>query len=65
MSTIRPPPLFRRLVDLDVFDDEVARIQALGICVGFCVFKQPDKESGGFFRPAGFGDAKLFAFSRK
>ena len=40
MSTICPPPLFRRLIYLYMLDDEVARIQALGICIGFCVFEE-------------------------
>ncbi|KAL8637115.1 MAG: hypothetical protein Q9228_005581 [Teloschistes exilis] len=61
MSTICPTALFRRLVDLDVFDDEVSGVETLGVGVCFCVFEEAEEEFGGFDGPAGFGDAELFA----
>lgn len=54
--------LLRRLVDLDVFDDQVARVEALGVGVGFGVFEQREEESCRFDGPAGAGDAELFAW---
>lgn len=62
MSTICPTALFRRLVDLDVFDDEVSGVETLGVGVCFCVFEETEEEFGGFDGPAGFGDAELFAY---
>ena len=61
MSTICPAALLGRLVDLDVLDDEVARIEALGVRVGFGVFQQREEVLGGLDGPAGARDAELFA----
>ena len=61
MSSICPPPLLRRLVDLDVFDDQIACVQAFGVCIRFCVLEEAEEEFGAFLWPAGFGDAELFA----
>ena len=63
MRTIGTPPLLRRLVDLDMLHDEIARVETLGICVRFGVFEEAEQELGGFDGPAGFGDAELFAYS--
>ena len=46
MSAIGSPPLFGRLVDLDVLDDQVARVQAFGVGVGFGVLEQAEEELG-------------------
>lgn len=49
------------LVHLDVLDDQLRRVEPLGVGVGFGVFEQADQEFGGFDGPASLGDAKLFA----
>lgn len=61
MSAISSTSLLRRLIDLNMLDDQIARIQTLGVRVRFCVFEQAEEEFGGFNGPAGFGYAKLFA----
>lgn len=61
MSTIRTATLLGRLVDLDVLDDQVAGVEAFGVGVCFRVFEEAEEELGGFFGPAGFGDAELFS----
>lgn len=65
MRAIGPTSLFRRLVHLDVLDDQVARVEALGVGVGLGVLEQAEEELGGFDGPAGFGDAELFAYSHR
>ena len=60
MSTVSTTTLLRCLIDLDVLDDQIAGIEALGVGVCFCVFEEAEEEFGGFFGPAGFGDAELF-----
>ena len=61
MSTVRTTALLGRLVDLDVLDDQVAGVQALGVGVGFGVLEQRQEMLGGLDRPAGAGYAELFA----
>lgn len=61
MSTVCTTSLLWRLVDLDVLDNQVASIEAFGVCVCFCVLEEAEEEFGGLFGPAGFGDAELFA----
>ena len=61
MRTIRPPPLLRRLIHLDVLHDQIPRVQTLGVGVGLGVLEQAEQELGGFLGPAGAGDAELFA----
>ena len=58
---IRTPSLLRRLVDLDVLDDEIAGVEALGVGVRFGVLEQAEQELGGFDGPAGLGHAELLA----
>lgn len=65
MCAICPTSLLRRLVHLDVLDDQIPRIQTLGVGIGFCILEQTEEELGGFDGPAGFGDAELFACVRK
>ena len=62
VSTIGPAALFWCLVDLDVLDDEVARVEALGVGVGFGVLEEREEVLGRLDGPAGPGDAKLFAY---
>ena len=65
VSTVCAPPLLRRLVDLDVLDDQVARIKPLGVGVGLGVLEQAEQELGRLDGPARLGDAELFAYSPK
>lgn len=62
VSAIRPTSLLRRLVHLDMLDDQVPRVEALGVGVGLGVLEQAEEELGGFDGPTGFGDAELFAY---
>ena len=52
MSTVCASPLFRGLVDLDVLDDEIAGVEALGISIRFCVLEETEEEISGFDGPA-------------
>ncbi len=52
MSTVRPAALLGRLVDLDVLDNEIARVKALGVRVGFGVAQQRQQELRRLHRPA-------------
>jgi hypothetical protein len=64
MRTVRATTLLGRLVDLDVLDDQVAGVQALGVGVCFGVLEEREQECGGLLGPAGAGDAELFACVR-
>ena len=44
MSTIRASPLLRRLIDLDVLDNQIARIQTLRIRIRLSVLQQAEQE---------------------
>jgi hypothetical protein len=61
MGTICTTTLLGCLVDLDVLDDQVAGVQALGVGVCFCVLEECKEMFGGFDGPAGAGDTELFA----
>lgn len=61
VSTVSAPSLLRGLVDLDVLDDQVARVEALGVGVGLGVLEETEKDLGGLDRPAGPGDAQSLA----
>jgi hypothetical protein len=52
VSTVCTSPLFRGLVDLDVFDDEIAGVEAFGISICLCVLEETEEEIGGFDGPA-------------
>jgi len=62
VSAVRASPLLRRLVDLDVLDDQVAGIQTLGIRVRLGVLQQAEQELSRLDGPAGPADAKLLAY---
>lgn len=40
MSTVRATTLLGRLVDLDVLDNQIARVEALGVGVGLGVLEE-------------------------
>lgn len=61
MSTVSTSSLLWCLVDLDVLDDEVGGVEALGVGIGFGVLEETEKELGGLDRPAGAGDTHLFS----
>lgn len=61
MSTVSTSSLLWCLVDLDVLDDEVGGVEALGVGIGFGVLEETEKELGGLDWPAGTGDTHLFA----
>ena len=42
MSAVCAPPLLRGLVYLDVLDDQVSRVEAFGVGVGFGVLEQAE-----------------------
>lgn len=62
VSTVRASPLLRRLVDLDVLDDQVAGVQALGVGIGLSILEQREQELSGLDGPTGLADAELLAF---
>lgn len=61
MGSVCSSTLLWCLVDLDVLDDQVTGIETLGICVGFGVLEETQKELGGLDWPSGAGDTELFA----
>jgi hypothetical protein len=61
VSTVCASSLLWCLVNLDVLDDEVRGIEALGVGVGFGVLEETEKELGGLDWPAGTGDTHLLA----
>ena len=61
MRPISTSPLLRRLIYLDMFDDQIAGVETLGIGVGFCIFEESKKELGGLLGPASFRHAELFS----
>ena len=62
MSTVCASALLWCLVDLDVLDNEVASVEALGIGVGLGVLEETEKELGRLNWPAGAGDTELLAY---
>ena len=46
MGAVCTSSLLGSLIDLDVLDDEVGCVEALGIGVGFGVFQKADEEFG-------------------
>ena len=46
MGTVSSTTLLGSLVYLDMLDDQVAGVEAFGVGVGFCVFKEAEEEFG-------------------
>lgn len=61
VGTVCPSPLLGGLVDLDVLDNQVAGVEALGVGVGLSVLEKTEEELGGLGGPAGLGDTELLA----
>lgn len=54
VGTVCAATLLGSLVDLDVLDDELLKIETLGIGVGLGVLEQVEQELGGLDWVAGF-----------
>lgn len=63
VSTVSAPSLLGSLVDLDVLDDQVAGVEALGVGVGLSVLEETDEDLSGLDGPAGLGDTESLALS--
>ena len=61
MGTVSAPALLGGLVDLDMLDDQVGGIEALGVGVGLSVLEETEKDLGGLDGPAGLGDTESLA----
>jgi hypothetical protein len=62
MGTVCASSLLWCLVDLDVLDDEVGCVEALGVGIRFGVLEETEEELSGLNWPAGTGDAHLLAW---
>jgi len=65
VSAVCAAALLGSLVDLDVLDDQVAGVEALGVGVGLSVLEEAEEELGGLDGPAGAGDTELLAYCPK
>ena len=61
MGTVSPAALLGGLVDLDVLNDQVAGVEALGVGVGLGVLEEAEQVLSGLDGPSGLGDAELLA----
>lgn len=61
MGTVGPSPLLGSLVDLNVRNQKVGGVEALGVGIGLSIAEETEKELGGLLRPARSRDAELFA----
>jgi hypothetical protein len=49
------------LVDLDVLNNEVAGVEAFGVCISLGILQEAEEMLGRLHRPAGFGNTPLLA----
>ena len=63
MSTVGTSAALGSLVDLDVLDNEVAGVEALGVGVGLGVLQKVEEELGGLNRPTGTGNTPLLSWN--
>jgi len=61
VGTVSAPALLGGLVDLDVLDDQVAGVEALGVGVGLGVLEEAEQDLSGLLGPAGAGHAESLA----
>lgn len=61
MGTVGAPALLGGLVDLDVLDDQVAGVEALGVGVGLGVPEEREEVLGRLDGPPSTGDTELLA----
>ena len=62
MGTVCAAALLGGLVDLDVLDDQVGGVEALGVGVGLGVLEEREEELSALHWPAGLGDTESLAF---
>jgi hypothetical protein len=63
VSTVGTSAALGSLVDLDVLDNEVAGVKALGVGVGLGVLQKVKEELGGLNGPAGTGNTPLLSWN--
>lgn len=61
MRPIRPPPLLRRLIDLNMPHHQIPRIQPLRIRIRLRILQQAQQEFGRLLGPARLAHAELLA----
>ena len=61
VSSVCSTALLWGLVDLDMFDNQVAGVKAFGVGVRFGILEETEEEFRGLDRMAGSRDTKLFA----
>lgn len=61
VSAVCAPSLLGGLVDLNVLDDQVGGVEALGVGVGLSVLEQTEDELGALDGPAGLGNTESLA----
>lgn len=61
VSAVCSAALLGGLVDLDVLDNQVGGVKALGVGVGFGVLEKSQQKLGRLDGVSGFGDTKLLA----
>jgi hypothetical protein len=62
VSTVCSSTLLGGLVDLDVFDDQVAGVKTFGVGVCLGVLQETQEELGGLDGPSSTGDTELLAY---
>ena len=62
MGTICPAPLLRCLVDLNVLDYQIARVQSLGIRICLSILQKCEKMLRRLDRPPSTRNTKLFSY---
>lgn len=65
VCTVCAAALFRCLVDLNVLDDQVAGVEALGVGIGLGVLEQAEQELSRLDGPAGLGDSESLACGKE
>ncbi|KAK5627298.1 hypothetical protein RRF57_003013 [Xylaria bambusicola] len=65
VRTVCASSLLRGLVDLNVLDDEIASVEALGIGIGLGVLEETEQELGRLNGPAGAGNTELLSYQTK
>jgi hypothetical protein len=65
VGTVSAPALLGGLVDLDVLDDQVAGVEALGVGVGLGVLEEAEQDLSRLDGPAGARDAERLACGRQ